>query len=172
MGKGPQPVDPKLLEKEVKPTMTVAMGMKQTHSSVVCWKTQIKKEQKQREDWYDLHRPGWREQEKAVIERVLQRDEERRAAAAALAERALLVDGVSKEGRGRAAYLRARHQLSPQEKNDRPETQSQTIGWKANTVPTQRDDDPWKRKSKNGGAYHRQGETEEIGSSFIYYDGL
>jgi len=39
--------------------------------------------------------------------------------------------GVSKEGHGRAAYLKSRKRLSPQERYRRPMTASQEIGWRA-----------------------------------------
>lgn len=153
--KGPQPVDPKLLEKCMKPTMTIAMGMKMTHASTECWRTQVAKEKRLKDEWSNTFRPGWEQEELDIIERVRQREEEHKQAALARPERQLLLDGVSKQGKGRAAYLAERHKLYPQEKWEHPETMSMAVGWEATKLPEIKANDPWKRKKGGGGRYHR-----------------
>jgi len=48
----------------------------------------------------------------------------------------LLGKGVSKEGQGKAAYLKARTCMGPQEKYGRSVTSSQEVGWTAPTITT------------------------------------
>mmetsp|Transcript_34642 Transcript_34642/g.40505 ORF Transcript_34642/g.40505 Transcript_34642/m.40505 type:complete len:165 (+) Transcript_34642:101-595(+) len=161
MPKGPQPVDPKLLEKSLKPTMTIAMGLKLTHTASVCWKDQVAKEERLRHDWNEIYRPDWAEEERAIIERVKQREEQKRLEAASRPEREILLDGVSKEGKGRLAYLKERHKMNPQEKFDHPPTMSTVVGWTATEPPAEvNPNDPWRRKKGGGGAYRRPQEME------------
>uniref|UniRef100_A0A0G4F8Q1 Sperm microtubule inner protein 1 C-terminal domain-containing protein n=1 Tax=Chromera velia CCMP2878 TaxID=1169474 RepID=A0A0G4F8Q1_9ALVE len=42
----------------------------------------------------------------------------------------LLYNGVTKEGEGRAAYLKHQKTIGPQEKNLSPETSAQDVGWR------------------------------------------
>jgi hypothetical protein len=44
--------------------------------------------------------------------------------------RQILCNGVSKEGAGRAAYLKERSKLPPMDKNPAPATASQEYGWR------------------------------------------
>lgn len=161
MPKGPQPVDPKLLEKSLKPTMTIAMGLKQTHNASVCWRDQVSKEEKLRHEWNNTYRPDWEDAEKEIIERVKEREQRKKEEAVSRPERQLLLDGVSKEGKGRVAYLAERNKLYPQEKQDHPLTMSQAVGWAATQPPPAANpNDPWKRKKGGGGPYRRPAEIE------------
>lgn len=159
MPKGPQPVDSKLLEKSLKPTMTIAMGLKLTHNASVCWRDQVNKEGKLKREWNDTYNPEWEKNERDVIERVKEREEAKRAEALARPERELLIDGVSKEGKGRVAYLAARNRLNPQEKLNQPATVNQTIGW-GSVKSADALDDPWKRPKGVSGPFRRPVEME------------
>jgi hypothetical protein len=160
MPKGPQPVDPKLLEKSLKPTMTIAMGLKQTHNASVCWRDQVTKEERLKREWNNTYNPGWEEEERAIIERVKEREEVKSEEALHRPERSLLLDGVSKEGKGRVAYLAARNQLNPQAKVEQPLTMSQTVGWSATNMPEAKPNDPWRRTKGACGPYRRPVEME------------
>ena len=146
MGKGgPQPVDPKLLEASKKQTTTIAMGMKPTLNSTKCWVDQINKERQIRIDWSDQNRPGWRQEEQDVLDRVAAREAAAREEAANRPDRPLLYNGVSRDGMGRSAYLASRLKLDPQHKLDHPLLQSQTVGWTAVQLPESNPNDPWRR---------------------------
>jgi hypothetical protein len=160
MPKGPQPVDPKLLEKSLKPTMTIAMGLKQTHNASVCWRDQVNKERRLKEEWNNTYNPSWGDEERDIIERVREREEQKKEEALSRPERALLLDGVSKEGKGRLAYLAARHQKNPQEKTEMPLTVSQTVGWTASRLPETSANDPWRRNKGASGPFRRPVEME------------
>lgn len=160
MPKGPQPVDPKLLEKSLKPTMTIAMGLKQTQNATVCWRDQVSKEEKLKHEWNNTYRPDWEQEERSIIERVREREVLQHEEANKRPERPLLYEGVSKEGRGRIAYLHERNKLYPQEKLEHPLTASQEVGWAATQPREVKANDPWKRKKGGGGPYRRPAEME------------
>jgi hypothetical protein len=122
------PNDPKMREREKKDTMTVAMGMKMTRVSMECWRNQINRETQIREDWIKTYTPSWTEKEKEILARVEERERQKKEKPQP-PERALLYDGVSKDGKGRLAYLKARHQMTPKQKEDEPQTASQAVGW-------------------------------------------
>lgn len=140
--------------------MTIAMGLKQTHAASVCWRTQVEKENRLKDEWNNTYRPDWEAEEAAVIERVREREEEAKREALARPERALLLDGVSKDGKGRVAYLKARNQLNPTQKSSHPLTASQAVGWQANKLPEIKPNDPWKRTKGATGGYRRPVEME------------
>lgn len=128
------PNDPKMKEMEAKLTTTVAMGMKMSRVSCMCWQDQVAKERQIREEWKKVHDPDGLQREAAIIERAMQREKERKAVPPP-PERSLLYDGVSKDGKGRLAYLKARLQKPPQEKQEGPLTASQIVGWSALEIP-------------------------------------
>lgn len=160
MPKGPQPVDPKLLEKSLKPTMTIAMGLKQTHNASVCWRDQVMKEERLKVEWNNTYNPSWGDEERAIIERVKEREEKKKEEALSRPERALLLDGVSKEGKGRKTYLKARNERNPQDKVEQPMTMSQTVGWNASRPKESVANDPWRRNKGASGPFRRPVEME------------
>lgn len=97
------------------PCMTVAMGMKQTAVSVACWRAAISKEQRLREEWIRTYMPELERRERDIVERFKAKEEAKKNAPPT-PERSLLFDGVSKDGKGRIAYLKARRELPPQER--------------------------------------------------------
>jgi hypothetical protein len=113
------------------PATTVAMGMKQTHVSTECWRDSCRKELRIRDEWVRTFKPELSREEAELVERVRAREEAKREAAHSVPERALLMDGVSKDGKGRIAYLKARRQLTPQERFGLATvTASQEAGWR------------------------------------------
>ena len=160
--KGASIVDPQLLEREKKPAMTISMGMKMTLASTECWRAQVAKEQRIKEEWRKMYAPNWTDDEAAIIERVKAREAARKEKAQ-VPERALLLDGVSKEGGGRAAYLKARLELHPQSKEVEPLTMSQNVGWRCLEIPPPKSDDmTFSRKGKAAGRYKRPGGDEVL----------
>lgn len=135
-GKGSKEVSPELREKEKKPAMTIAMGMKMTRDASQCWKDQVQKEMSIREEWKRLYVPESVEQEKEIIERVMEREKAKQDAAKQCPDRELLYDG-----KGRKAYLKSRLTLPPQKKAEQPLTASQSVGWKCLELPPPKNPD-------------------------------
>uniref|UniRef100_A0A7S1PP34 Sperm microtubule inner protein 1 C-terminal domain-containing protein n=1 Tax=Neobodo designis TaxID=312471 RepID=A0A7S1PP34_NEODS len=122
------------LQKE--PAMTVAMGMKLTQTSQECWRVACSKEARIRDEWVRTYMPELERREKEIAQRYNEREAERHAKALATKERQLLLDGVSKDGKGRIAYLKARRNLTPQERfGDATVTASQEAGWRVMSQP-------------------------------------
>ena len=120
------------------PAMTVAMGMKQTHTSQQCWRVACSKEARIREEWMRTYMPELEKKEQAIAASYKEREAERHAKTLANPDRQLLLDGVSKDGKGRLAYLKARRNMTPQERfGDATVTSSQEAGWRSMTVHTQ-----------------------------------
>lgn len=128
------PNDPALREREKKDAGTISMGMKMTEASTQCWKAQVHKEFRIREEWKELYDPQGMSREDEIVQRVRAREAEEKAKPAD-PNRSLLYDGVSKDGKGRAAYLKARLNTPLQAKNGQPLTASQMVGWTAHEIP-------------------------------------
>ena len=123
------------------PVLTVAMGMKPTRVSQECWRASCEKEIRIRRDWVSTYRPELRADQEDVVARFLAREEAKKEAALAVPERALLLEGVSKDGKGRVAYLKARRMLTPQERfGSQTLTASQETGWRCLELPPPRPD--------------------------------
>ncbi|RNF06372.1 hypothetical protein TraAM80_03945 [Trypanosoma rangeli] len=125
-------VNPQLYEKSMKPSMTVAMGLKSSQGASSCWRAQVDAEQRIHSNWlkkYDQHE-GQRCAE--VLERTLEREaakiETYHKDNDALQSILFCNDGVNARGRS-ALYLAARNALAPQEKYTTPQTSSQEVGW-------------------------------------------
>lgn len=132
------PNDPKMREREGKNAITVAMGMKMSHVSTECWRNQVRKETQIHDDWKKVYQPDWLEKEREIIARVQAREAAKKSAAPP-PERSLLYDGVSKDGKGRGAYLKLRHLREPKDKFSFPVTEAQEVGWSLqNVVPPPR----------------------------------
>lgn len=110
---------------------TNAMGMKCNYIASECWKNQVLKEQQIRDDWIKTYIPSLGGTIDEITERVRQREEAAKEAAKNIPERHILHEGVSKDGTGRALYLKKRNNLLPQLKFPTPQTSSQLVGWKA-----------------------------------------
>lgn len=117
------------IAKEQKLTTTCAMGMKMTLASNECWKNQVKGEERITNEWRKTFQPDFEEQEAAAIERILEKEAVKREERETNPLRPLLLDGTSKEGKGRKLYLSERLKLAPQEKQSAAITTNQTIGW-------------------------------------------
>jgi hypothetical protein len=88
----------------------------------------IKKEEATRAKWMEKYaKDKLREERKLLIEALKKEKHELHKSNKA---RALLYDGVSKEGKGRAAYLEHQRSISPTKKYKSPITSSQEIGWR------------------------------------------
>eukprot|EP00992_Anisonema_acinus_P007680 TRINITY_DN3599_c0_g1_i1.p1 TRINITY_DN3599_c0_g1~~TRINITY_DN3599_c0_g1_i1.p1 ORF type:complete len:156 (+),score=23.38 TRINITY_DN3599_c0_g1_i1:41-508(+) len=112
---------------------TNAMGLNSTTASIAGWKQLILKEEQAREEWRDRYAADLNRVEDSLIEKVknrasdlLPRDDE---------EDTLLREGISKEGKGRQAFLKERAVKGPQQKFRRPLTESQRIGWTCTQLP-------------------------------------
>ena len=125
--------------------VTVAMGFKGITEPVSahCWAMQCAKEQRLRREWIRTYLP---EQELAE-EEITRRFKEREIGTPGIfkvKERKLLLEGVSKEGGGRVAYLKARQQLGPEQRFGEMRS-SQVIGQKLRHGPPD-----WAQPSKWG----------------------
>ena len=135
------PNDPKMREREAQLTGTVAMGMKMSRVSATCWKDSCRKEERIRDEWRRLYDPSYVDREGEIIQRVMEREKAKKEAAATRPERALLFDGVSKDGMGRKAYLKKRLELPPQERFAGQQlTASHVVGWNSLEVPPPKTD--------------------------------
>eukprot|EP00668_Euglena_longa_P011265 GGOE01013656.1.p1 GENE.GGOE01013656.1~~GGOE01013656.1.p1 ORF type:complete len:154 (-),score=4.31 GGOE01013656.1:192-653(-) len=115
-----------------KPAYTNAMGLNSTLASIVGWQQTILKEESARAEW--RKRNGEVDdnieelkQTMNVTPSMFPRSEK---------DTETLMDGISKEGTGRALYLKERAKINPQDKFKRPLTESQRIGWKCNSLPS------------------------------------
>lgn len=127
----PPLVSPEQKAKEAKMTGTCAMGMKMTLASNDCWRNQILKEERITQEWRNLYDPDFKEREKIAVERVTTHEATVKGERESSDLRQLLLNGTSKEGAGRAAYLKERLKLKPHEKQIGPLTGNQTVGWSA-----------------------------------------
>eukprot|EP00761_Pharyngomonas_kirbyi_P005361 gb/GECH01005366.1/.p1 GENE.gb/GECH01005366.1/~~gb/GECH01005366.1/.p1 ORF type:complete len:130 (+),score=30.03 gb/GECH01005366.1/:1-390(+) len=92
------------------------------------WREIIAKEQKVSEDWKTNYAPELIKKEKKKVkqaEKTMKNKNNRRRSNS----RELLYEGLSREGKGRAAYLRHQHEKPPQKRYSRPKTSNQEIGW-------------------------------------------
>lgn len=117
---------------------TTAMGLSFTQIASDCWKGQVRKEDIIRREWLKTHAP--KDYEDAQAKHAASHwATQQKAHAESLAKvggtRDKLYDGVSKDGAGRASYLKERHKLSPQKKSNGPQTSSQSIGWQCDQLP-------------------------------------
>lgn len=120
-----------------RPCKTIAMGMKPSRVSMDCWRATCQKEAKITQEWKTQYCPDLIETEKRIAADVHRRDEEKRAQPRP-PEFSLLAEGVSKDGKGRKAYLKERWRLNPQDRYDTPATSSQSIGWRSVEIPPPR----------------------------------
>jgi hypothetical protein len=127
----PPLVSPEQKAKEAKMTGTCAMGMKMTLASNDCWRNQILSEQRITQEWRKVYDPEYSDREKIAVDRVVNHDATIKCEREGNDLRQLLFNGTSKEGAGRAAYLKERLKLKPHEKQVGPLTVNQTIGWSA-----------------------------------------
>ena len=126
--------------------VTVGMGFKGITEPVSahCWHLQCQKEQRIRREWIRTYLP---EQEKAE-ESMTQKFREEEVKTPGIfeqKERKLLLEGVSKEGGGRVAYLKARKELPPQQRYGDKTTASQAVGAKLRSGPPE-----WAQPSRWG----------------------
>uniref|UniRef100_A0A7S4LL02 Sperm microtubule inner protein 1 C-terminal domain-containing protein n=1 Tax=Eutreptiella gymnastica TaxID=73025 RepID=A0A7S4LL02_9EUGL len=112
---------------------TDAMGLNQTAASIEGYKQLILKEELARQEWRHQYEASGKEAEQDILDRVRNQPSEILPRSSALQE--TLRDGISKEGKGRSAFLQARRHENPQTKFRRPQTESQRIGWTCTTLP-------------------------------------
>jgi hypothetical protein len=129
----PPVVSAEQAEKERKPAVTVGMGFKMSKVSSDNWKAQIRKEEQIHREWIRTHAPDLATQENESVRRFQERQVELATIRSGINERSLLVGGVSKEGQGRALYLKERLKKGPTEKFLVPITEQQMLGWQATT---------------------------------------
>lgn len=96
------------------------------------WKEVIVKEMATKKQWESKYGKNKATKERqfllqTLVEKIQQ--ERDRCEFSTSPERKLLYEGVSKEDKGRKAYLQAQRTKSPQQKNSRPLTSSQVVGW-------------------------------------------
>jgi hypothetical protein len=116
-----------------KPSYTDAMGLNNTAASITGWKQLILKEELAREEWRRRYASSVGDAELQVADRV--KNHTGVIIPRTLDETVKLQDGISKEGKGRSAYLKDRATLPPQDRYRRPVTSSQTVGWKCTQLP-------------------------------------
>ncbi|KAJ9448224.1 hypothetical protein DIPPA_22989 [Diplonema papillatum] len=116
---------------------THAMGMGASTLAVECWKAQVNKENHIRAEWRKEYAPHLDGFEQTIGDRWTARlnDTKQRISEMDESVRTILFDGVSKDGAGRAAYLKLRNKECPQRKQSHPLTTSQTIGWQCQELP-------------------------------------
>jgi hypothetical protein len=97
------------------------------------FKETVKKETSTRKFWEGKYGRDKVAQDRQMLLESLtakvEQERERQKREAASPERKLLYEGVSKEGKGRMAYLMSRRSQSPKQKSQRPLTSSQEVGW-------------------------------------------
>eukprot|EP00667_Euglena_gracilis_P024600 EG_transcript_28375 len=108
------------------------MGLNSTLASIVGWQQTILKEEAARAEW--RKRNGETDDDIEELKRTLN-DVPPNMFPRTERDNATLADGISKEGTGRALYLKERSKVNPQDKFKRPLTESQRIGWKCNSLP-------------------------------------
>ena len=92
----------------------------------------IKQELNRKKNWMEKYGREQAKEERQMIIQTLQREKERQERMKAMLQdpvRKMLYDGVSKEGKGRLAYLSEQRKKSPVKKYHRPMTSSQEVGW-------------------------------------------
>eukprot|EP00756_Hemistasia_phaeocysticola_P000352 Hpha_TRINITY_DN10241_c0_g1::TRINITY_DN10241_c0_g1_i1::g.35158::m.35158 len=126
-------------KEEGKPrSCTHAMGLGVHHLASECWKAQVAREDNIRREWRKAHgAEGADDLERTIADRYWAKQETLTETAKKMdpAIRDKLYDGVSKDGNGRAAYLRERQKEWPQKKSTGPLTSSQAIGWRCTELP-------------------------------------
>lgn len=92
----------------------------------------IMQEAKRRKVWMEKYGREEASRERKKLIQTLEREVIRQKNLETLRDdpiRKLLYDGVSKEGKGRAAYLKEQRKKSPVKRYQRPVTSSHEIGW-------------------------------------------
>lgn len=125
----------------------------------------IMQETNRKKIWMEKYGREEAARERKKLIQTLEREAERKKNSETLRDdpiRKLLYDGVSKEGKGRAAYLKEQRKQSPVKRYQRPVTSSHEIGWLL---------DPENEYSKK---YHmdavelfQRGKTATITESFV-----
>ena len=121
------------------PSMTIAMGMKMNIVAAECWRMSCLKEERIRDEWKRKYQPQLEAKEDEIVRRYLESEEQKKKLPRP-PEFALLSEGVSKDGKGRKAYLKARLATQLQDRQAQPMTISQTVGWRCLSIPPPRDD--------------------------------
>ncbi|KAG2392661.1 hypothetical protein C9374_011386 [Naegleria lovaniensis] len=96
------------------------------------WQESIEKEESIRKQWQQKYHPEKITEEKEMLLKSIQAHAEKEKTKKLRdmsPQRKLLYEGVSKEGGGRASYLKSRREESPTKKNTFPVSSSQEIGW-------------------------------------------
>lgn len=112
---------------------TNAMGLNTTAASIYGWKQLILKEEQSRTAWRQKYAANLTAEQDKLVERVKNRPSD--IFQRSVDEDALLREGISKEGKGRLALLKARQKIDPQAKFKRPLTESQRVGWTCVQLP-------------------------------------
>ena len=96
------------------------------------YKQLIKQETNRKKVWMEKYGKDLIAEERTRMIQTLQREKEKQEAMNTLRSdpvRQLLYDGVSKEGKGRLAYLTEQRKKSPVKRYQRPKTSAQEVGW-------------------------------------------
>eukprot|EP01010_Urceolus_cornutus_P001112 NODE_1628_length_818_cov_298.994798_g1266_i0.p1 GENE.NODE_1628_length_818_cov_298.994798_g1266_i0~~NODE_1628_length_818_cov_298.994798_g1266_i0.p1 ORF type:complete len:190 (+),score=49.21 NODE_1628_length_818_cov_298.994798_g1266_i0:56-571(+) len=119
------------------PTVSCVFSMRgnrtMNHQAAHAWKELINKESGVSKQWKQKYSRATLEDETKLLLESFKRDREAKLAQAPEKRtdtRKLLYDGISKEGSGRAAYLKAQNALPPKEKSYFPRTSAQEVGWR------------------------------------------
>ncbi|KEG08726.1 hypothetical protein DQ04_06561010 [Trypanosoma grayi] len=125
-------VNPQLYEKSMKPSMTMAMGMKCSHVAASCWRAQVEAEQRIHSNWSAKYDRTEEMRRVDALENTLQREidkrETYRAHNDALQTIVYRKDGAD-PGSAAKTYLDARKALAPQDKYPQPPTSALEVGW-------------------------------------------
>lgn len=102
------------------------------------WRETIAKEQRVCEVWKAQYAPDLLKKEKKKLHQAKKAEKQTLKRTPSM-ER-LLLDGISHEGKGRAAYLKHQRSKSPQRKYRHPQTSSQEVGWECEGKRLERPD--------------------------------
>jgi hypothetical protein len=114
---------------------SLAMGFKMNAKATFVWQKTVARERKSRKQWIDTFLPDVAAEEAAAVDKYKAAQAAARVGPPRTGARALLYDGVSKDGQGRVAYLKARRAMTPHERcggQVQPPTGAQLVGWRLN----------------------------------------
>ena len=121
---------------EHKPTnTTMAMGFKQNINATATWRRTVRRERHARAEWTQSYLPAAAAAEDDYVRKYKEQQAAARVGPPRDGARALLYEGVSKDGNGRVAYLKARRAMTPQQRcgdQVQPPSAAQLVGWRLN----------------------------------------
>ncbi|KAH9600725.1 hypothetical protein LSM04_003058 [Trypanosoma melophagium] len=163
-------VNPELYEKSMKPSVTMAMGLKSSHVASSCWRAQVEAEQRIHANWSAKYDRSEEKTRTDALQHTLEREaakvEKYRSGNDALYNILYKKDAANPRCAA-ANYLTARKALAPQEKYANPQTSSQEVGWAVPSAmrneghfSTIRSLNPEERAKQSAAAYRRPDDVD------------